>query len=460
MRNSIKKFERSIIFLLKILMFGCLFLVFFGLFAIPNHSLRVVSRTSAITMLSFVVLGISLMSVYGGYAIGKQKSKPIMQSLILATVITDLITYLQLCIMNTNVNKYSRLTFADWDVLILVVIVQAFIIYAFVYLGNFFYFKVNPPENVCVITSSQYSVDKVVRVIKKYKKQYKITSAIDYRSKKVYDTILKNKTVFIYDVPVQERTHIIEFCYQNEKSVYFNPEINDVVALGSKHTMLDDKSFISWSKKELSLEQRFAKRLMDIVISFIGLVITSPVMFICAIAIKLNDHGKIIFKQKRATIHGRVFSVYKFRTMNENVANASATENDERITKVGGFLRKTRLDELPQLINILKGDMSIVGPRPEMIENVCMYTEALPEFEYRLRVKAGLTGLAQIAGKYNTSPKDKLVLDLLYIEKYSVLKDIKLMVQTLTVFFKKDSAEGFDKSPTETVLMIKSQDMD
>ena len=153
----------------------------------------------------------------------------------------------------------------------------------------------------------------------------------------------------------------------------------------------------------------------------------------------------MLFKQKRATLNGKIFYVYKFRTMKEkNSVNRSVTSDDDRITKVGRFLRKFRIDELPQLINILKGEMSIVGPRPEMVENVDQYTDMLSEFSYRLRVKAGLTGHAQIAGKYNTSPKDKLVLDLMYIEKYSLWLDIKLIFQTLTVFFKaSDSTEAF-----------------
>ncbi len=168
-------------------------------------------------------------------------------------------------------------------------------------------------------------------------------------------------------------------------------------------------------------------------------------MVISAIAIKCEDHGSIFFRQKRMTKNGRIFKVLKFRTMKEeNSVNKSVSANDDRITKVGGILRKFRIDELPQLLNILMGDMTLVGPRPEMLENVAEYTAALPEFSYRLRAKAGLTGLAQISGKYNTSPKDKLVLDLMYIENFSIWSDIKIIFQTITVFFKAaDSTEAF-----------------
>jgi lipopolysaccharide/colanic/teichoic acid biosynthesis glycosyltransferase len=161
------------------------------------------------------------------------------------------------------------------------------------------------------------------------------------------------------------------------------------------------------------------------------------------IAIKAHDGGPILFKQERATIHGNKFWVYKLRTMKVDAEIRSAAVEDDRITKPGKILRKFRIDELPQLLNVLKGDMSFVGPRPEMLKNVASYTQDLPEFKYRLRMKAGLTGYAQIAGKYNTTPKDKLIMDMMYIEQFSILKDIQLIFQTVIVLLKKDSTEGF-----------------
>ena len=202
---------------------------------------------------------------------------------------------------------------------------------------------------------------------------------------------------------------------------------------------------LNFNVEGLTLEQRFFKRAFDIVVSAVAIVLSSPIWIIAAIAIKAGDGGPVFFKQKRATRNGRVFHVYKFRTMKVNAGNRSATADDDRITKAGHILRKTRMDELPQFLNIFLGDMSFVGPRPEMLENVYSYTAALPEFEYRLRVKAGLTGYAQIAGKYNTTPKDKLIMDMMYIERYSFWSDIKLCFQTLIVLIKSDSTEGFQQ---------------
>ncbi len=219
----------------------------------------------------------------------------------------------------------------------------------------------------------------------------------------------------------------------------------DVVMLGARPAILDDKPLVSAVVRDLTFEQRFVKRAMDIVMSGVGLIVCGPLMLVCAALIKAEDGGSVFFRQLRATKGGELFNVYKFRTMTEtDTVNESAKNNDKRITKVGKYLRMFRIDELPQFFNILKGDMSVVGPRPEMVENVSKYTAELPEFSYRLKVKGGLTGYAQIVGKYNTSPKDKLVLDLMYIEKYSLWLDIKLIMQTITVLFKAgDSTKGF-----------------
>lgn len=457
MKNSIKKFEWTLVFLLKVALLVSIFALFFLLFSIKHEQILRLSRTAGVTMVTFAILEVSLMSVYGGYAVGKQKSKPIVHNMTLATVITDLVTYLQLSIMNASQEFNYVFRFADPEILLVCIILQVVVIIWFSYGGNYLYFKLNPPEKCCIVTSSQYSLNRILPKIKKYRMQYRVRDIIDYLSDDVYDVILRNHTIFFYDVPIQARAPLIEFCYEHQKNIYYNPEICDVVAINAKNILLDDKTMICSQVKELSLEQRIVKRIMDILISLIGMILTSPIMLFCAIAIKLEDHGPVFFKQQRATKDGKVFKMYKFRTMKEHddrQPQSSVTENDDRITKIGARLRQFRVDELPQLINILKGEMSIVGPRPEMLENVYRYTEELPEFQYRLRVKAGLTGLAQIVGKYNTSPKDKLVLDLIYIEKYSIWQDVKLIFQTLLVFLKSgDSTEGFSE---ETMVEFQS----
>ncbi len=443
----IKKLKRTVVFILKLALFASLFGIFFGIFGINNPWLFNLSRTTGVTMVTFVVLGIALMSVYGGYSIGTQKSKPIVHSMALATIMTDLVTHLQLSIMNTSEKNNDHFVYETPHLLLLVMVLQILVIVFFAYFGNYVYFSLEPPERCCVISSSRQSLGNIIPKVQRFKKQYEIDEIIRYDDPDILDVILRSNTVFLYDVPIKERNDLISFCYQTQKNIYYNFETIDVVSQGAKYVTLDDKSLVMYTAKDLTMEQRIVKRLTDLAVSIVGLIVASPIMLGCAIAIKLDDGGKVFYKQKRLTKYGRVFEVYKFRTMKEeNSIHKSVTENDDRITRVGKVLRKFRIDELPQLLNILNGDMTVVGPRPEMLENVEKYTEELPEFSYRLRMKAGLTGLAQISGKYNTSPKDKLVMDLMYIENYSIWQDFKLIFQTITVFLKaSESTEAFGK---------------
>lgn len=445
--DILSKVQRSVIFLIKASMYVCLIGTFFLVFSTEFAWLLRPSRTAAVTFVTFCVVEAMLIAIYGGFTIGRTKSKPIVMSISIATIFADFVTHMQLCIMNVNENLNSHFVYESPHLLLLVICIQVSLIILFTYLAHYVYFTINPPEKCCVVTSSEVSLNNIVPKIKRYKKQYNIVHMIHHTSKCLFDVINECDTIFIYDVPVQEKSYITEYCYAKNKNIYFNFEIDDVVMLGARTAMLDDKPMVSAVVRDLTLEQRFVKRVMDILISSIGLIICGIPMIICAILIKAEDGGHVFFKQYRATKGGKLFQVYKFRTMKEaDSVNRSVTSNDNRITKIGKYLRKFRIDELPQLFNILKGEMSVVGPRPEMIENVDKYTAELPEFKYRLRVKGGLTGYAQIAGKYNTSPKDKLVLDLMYIEKYSLWLDFKLIMQTVTVFFKaSDSTKAFGK---------------
>lgn len=430
--------------ILRTILYVLLMAVFFVVMSVENKPLLIVSRTMGITLLTFTFVGMLFLKIYGGYDIGRKKSKPIIYSLLLAVIFTDCVTYIEVMIMNTitpDINAF-RITSLEW--LVVTMVVQIIVIIVFTYGGNAFYFYLHDPESCCIIASSKEGIRRVVRGIKKYKKQYKIEYIVHYHKKDLKKYIDRVQAVFICEVPSAEREEIINYCYETRKNIYFTPEIADVVESNAENYLLDDISVFNYNVKSLSLEQRFVKRFMDLTLAFVMALVSSPIWIVSAISIKMYDHGSILFKQKRATLNGRIFDVYKFRTMKENVENRSVTKDDDRITPPGKILRKIRMDELPQLLNIIKGDMSFVGPRPEMLENVSAYTDELPEFKYRLRVKAGLTGYAQIAGKYNTSPKDKLMMDLLYIEKYSVWKDIQLLFQTAIVFLKADSTEAFD----------------
>ncbi len=200
---------------------------------------------------------------------------------------------------------------------------------------------------------------------------------------------------------------------------------------------------------ELTFEQRFMKRMMDIIISLLALIILSPLMLIVALCIKIYDGGTVFFTQERYTKDFKKFKIHKFRSMIMDAEKPGqvipAVEHDPRITPIGKFIRATRIDELPQFIDILVGNMSLVGPRPERIEHVNKYCKEVPEFGMRLKVKGGLTGYAQVYGKYNTSAYDKLKLDLSYISNYSLMLDLKIILLTLRTIFSKESTEGFSE---------------
>ena len=445
--SILHRFQKTVVFILKATLYILLGATFFLILGTEHVWLLNLSRTAGVTLVTFCVLEIALVSVFGGYAIGRLKSKPIITSLSLATLATDVVTHLQLCIMNVNENNNDHFVYESPLLLLLVMVIQVAIIILLTYIGQWTYFTINPPEKCCVITSSVESLNNIMPKIMRYKKQYDVVDMVHYTSENVFDIINRSDTVFLYDVPSNYRVLLSEYCYSKTKNIYFNFEMTDIVTLGAKSSLLDDKPMVSAVVRDLTFEQRLVKRTMDIVVSLAGLVVLGPIMLLIALLINLDDGGAVFFRQRRATKGGKRFEVYKFRTMKEaGSINLSARTDDDRITRVGKYLRKFRVDELPQLINILKGEMSLVGPRPEMVENVDKYTEELPEFSYRLRVKGGLTGYAQIAGKYNTSPKDKLVLDLMYFEKYSLWLDFKLIMQTLTVFFRaSDSTKGFEK---------------
>ena len=196
----------------------------------------------------------------------------------------------------------------------------------------------------------------------------------------------------------------------------------------------------------LTAEQKILKRMLDIAVSIPAIIILLPLMALTAVAIKADSKGPVIYSQERVGQYGKTFKVYKFRSMKQDAEAQSgpvlAKEGDSRITKVGRFIRATRIDELPQLFNVLKGEMSIVGPRPERPFFVEQFIKEKPEYAYRHNIKPGITGLAQIAGKYNTTAYDKLIYDLVYIQEVSIKTDLIIMLQTLKVLITKESTEG------------------
>ena len=440
----------------QVLLYLCVFFVFFFLQAINNPQLLSYTRTTAVTIATFAIMIVLLANVYGGFQMGERKTRSVFFGILISVILTDVVTYLLLQIMNVNPANNPRLILFGMDFLwfCVAVVLQIGLIYLIVRLGDNIYYKLNPPQSCCIVAASQELADHVAEKLYTFPKRYRLCDVLHYHCDDLHETILENDVVFLVGIPDTEEAAIEAFCYQHGKSMYLTAELEDVIISSSAQMVIDDTLFLHTFQVEPTLFQRVMKRAMDIVFSAIGIVVLSPIMLISAIIIKSYDKGPVFFKQKRATINGRVFTIIKFRTMFDHDQSKplnSTTVNDDRITKVGHILRRLRIDELPQLFNIFVGDMSIVGPRPEMLENVDRYTRDVPEFVYRQKMKAGMTGLAQIDGKYNTTPKDKVILDLMYIHKFSLMSDIRLMLRTVTVFFRPDSVEGFHSKKVKTM---------
>ena len=254
-----------------------------------NPPLARLSRTMGITLTTFVIVGLLFLRVYGAYDVGRRKSKPIIYSIALATLFTDIVTYLQLMIMNTITPTVYAFRLSSIGALILAYILQVILIIIFAYAGNALFFKIHEPESCCIITSSQDSLDCIVRAILRFKKQYRIDYIKDYKDKDLFDTMKKTDTVFIQDVPVVERSEIVRYCYKNKINIYFNPEVEDIVEMNAKYYLLDDVSVLNANVKAWTMEQRIAKKLLDMGLAVVIGILTSPIWIVSAIAIKVYD---------------------------------------------------------------------------------------------------------------------------------------------------------------------------
>ena len=398
----------------------------------------------------FVLIGtyILLISVIfylcDSFKYGHLKASDVVGSQWIAMFIVNVFTYLQLCLLaNKILNPIGMLTLMGVDIILCLVCTY---IYTAIYHNNYV------PRNMVMIYGNDNAIYLKFKMESREDK-YRVSTiiSIDKGTDYIKSEILKYDAVIINDVPAQVRNDIMKYCYEKEIRTYVVPKISDIIVRGADDLTLFDTPLVLVKGRGLTFGQRFIKRTFDIFLCLLAMIPCTPIMLIVAMAIKIEDRGPVFYKQRRLTENGREFAILKFRSMIVDAEKGGyqmsmrANERDPRITRVGRFIRACRIDELPQILNILKGDMSIVGPRPERIENSDEYCKDIPEFAYRTKVKGGLTGYAQVYGKYNTSAYDKLRLDMIYIENYSIFLDIKLIFMTIQVLFKSESTEGFDK---------------
>lgn len=391
------------------------------------------------------VLLVFFLQTYGGLKIGYLKRGNIIYSHLLSLFIVNTIGYFILALIDKKF--HSPVSF------ILLTVVDGIIVFIWVFLFQWIYGVLFPPRRLLVV----YGVRPVFSIMEKIgarDDKYVIggSISIDEGIDRIMEKAKEFEGIVVGDVPSHDRNLILKKCYDSSIRVYMIPKISDILVRSSTNLNLFDTPILLSKNEGLQIDQMAVKRFIDIVVSLIGIILTSPLFVMFGAAIHLADRGPIFYTQTRLTIDGKLFKIYKFRTMRvdaekDGVARL-AGEADDRITDVGKILRATRLDELPQLFNIIKGEMSLVGPRPERPEIAAEYMEDLPEFAMRLKMKAGLTGYAQVHGKYNTTPYDKLKLDLHYIRNYSLWMDLILIVLTPKVLFMKESTEGVGEGET------------
>ena len=383
---------------------------------------------------NWVLIGIYCLLVwiffkaYGGFKLGYLKKTDMLYSQLISITCVDFTAYFLISLIGRDFMRVTPmlvLTFAHYGFIAIWTVITGRI-----------YFIIYPPRKLIILYGSHQAASLVLKMSQRVDK-YMICESVSVSEDpiKIREQILKYEGVIICDIPAELRNDYLKFCFEHSVRANIAPKISDIIIRGADDIRLFDTPLMLCRNYGLDYEQRFIKRAFDIVFSLVMLLIASPVMLISALAIKLCDGGPVFYKQRRLTIDEKEFDVYKFRSMivdaEKNSGPQLASDDDPRITPVGRFLRKTRLDELPQLLNILKGEMSVVGPRPERPEITEEYKKEMPEFGFRLKVKAGLTGYAQVTGVYDTSPYDKLKMDLMYIENYSIRMDLQIILMTL-----------------------------
>ncbi len=395
----------------------------------------------------YALLAFLFSKLFGALKVGYMRVQDVIIGQICSVLCTNVVAYLQLALIGrwkfpNHCGPMLKLTAADLVIVILWVVFMRWI-----------YNTIYPPKSVILIYD-EHNPEKLLKNIASRRDKYEIAEAvlIDRGLDYIKERIPNYQACILGDLPAHERNQLMKYCFEVGVRCYCSPKISDIMLMSAEKIHMFDTPLMLMRNRGMTVEQQFVKRTLDIIVCLFLSVVLSPLLLLIALLVKLYDGGPVFYTQERLTKDGRVFRIIKFRSMRVDSEEKSgarlAAKGDSRVTPVGRVLRKMHLDELPQLFNIIRGDMSIVGPRPERPEIAAEYEKEIPEFSYRLKVPAGLTGYAQVYGKYNTKPYDKLKLDLTYIENYSLLLDLQLVASTVKILFQKENTEGVDKTQT------------
>lgn len=443
-----EKYKRLIMFLASVLVIGLQTLNFAYVWFTQYNFRSVIGSTywrrghwALFALYALIVFIVS--RLFGALKVGYMRMLDVIISQILSVICTNIIAYIQLALI-------GRWRFMDHVVpMVYLMLVNLAVVLLWAAAVRWMYVNIYPPRQMILVYDSR-NPEKLLKNISSRADKYVISEAVYLGSGMDYikERILQSQGVMIGDMPSHERNLLVKYCFEKNIRCYCSPKISDIMIMSSEKMHMFDTPLLLFRNRGLTVEQQAFKRMFDILCSLLMLVILSPVMLVISLLVKGYDGGPVFYKQERLTQDGKIFLVYKFRSMrvdSEKAGARLAMKNDDRITPVGRVLRNIHFDELPQLLNIIKGDMSLVGPRPERPEIAAEYEKEIPEFSYRLKVKAGLTGYAQVYGKYNTTPYDKLKLDLTYIENYSFFLDLQLIATTVKILFQKENTEGVEQ---------------
>lgn len=434
--------------ILELMMNVVLFYIAWNLFLKNNQILSQDLFVQILVPASYAVLVTLLVRIYNAFDIGMSRVSEVVYSLTLADIIAGGFFYIMICMS-------SLILFNPLPVLGLIAVQVTWNI-GWAFSANKLYFRLHAPKETVIIYERDedlYKLEEIHYFSSKFNVQKRIKDPVDIDQ--VIREIAGYKVIFVSGIPAELRNDIVKYCVERGLHTYIVPLIGDIVLAAARHMKRVSIPILRIRRAAPHPEFLFIKRTFDIVASLMAIIIAAPIMIITAILIKLYDGGPVFYKQVRLTRDRKEFKIIKFRSMRvdaerDGVARL-ARENDDRITPIGKLIRMVRFDELPQLFNILGGSMTIVGPRPERPELSAEYERVMPSFGLRLQVKAGLTGYAQVYGRYNTEPSDKLKMDLMYINNMSVAEDFKLIFATIKILFMSESTEGVEEGQTTAI---------
>lgn len=439
-KKSVTNVAKTLLIIWNVGFFAFIWFFFYGKYAFSTYAVS----GGLVTVLLYMCVYYAFCNLYKAFRIASSSIGETVFSQFIAFGLADLLFYAECCLIyNRYVNVWPGAG---------IVMVQLIGTAMLVTQTKQYFMKKIPPKKTILIYGSKVTREESEEFKQRILGKYAHLFRIDYMDfedtdwNRLQSRVTECDTVLLYELSYRKRALISDLCIEQLKNLYFTPRVNDIILQGCTPKHLLDTPLMKYDYRYQNSSKYWTKRVFDIIFSLIVLILASPIMLLTAIAIKCEDHGPVFFKQKRCTKDAKVFEILKFRSMIVDAEKNGATPcaaHDNRITKVGKVIRAIRIDELPQIVNILKGDMSFVGPRPERVEHVEQYIKEIPEFVNRMKVKGGLTGYAQIYGKYNTSAYDKLRLDMMYIENQSMILDLKILMLTVRTLFQPEATEGF-----------------